>query len=225
MKLSAKTYLLIASVAIFLGLPLLFYAMGDTPRRSLVKEVFSILTLLAFTAVLGQFFLARSNTLALSLFKPLQVQTVHKYLAYSALAVILLHPVLIVLPRAFEGGITPWTAFVTMITTFDNLGILAGLAAWVLLVVLGVTAYFRKRLIPHFAKRYRGWRGFHGALAVFFTALAIWHAIDLGRHTDTAMTVLFLSLALIGAAMLAKMYWDARPKPSQPASATQGASA
>jgi predicted ferric reductase len=212
MKLSAQTYAIIVGLAVFVGLPLLFYTLGDAPRRTYLKEAISIATLLAFTMMLGQFFLARSNETLLSLFKPPQIQKFHKYIAYSAVAVILLHPALIVLPRSLEGGIKPWDAFVIMITDLGNLGIVLGLIAWVLLLVLGVTAFFRRKLIPHFTLKYRGWRYFHGGLAVTLTVLALWHSIALGRHTDVAMSVFFLSLATLGFVMLAHMYWGAAPK-------------
>ena len=214
MKRSAQISVIIAALAVFVGLPLLFYALGDAPRRTVLKEAFSIVTLLAFSMMLGQFFLARSNETLLSLFKPPQIQKVHKVIAYSAIGVIFVHPVLIVLPRYFEGGIRPWDAFVTMITDFGNLGIMLGLAAWAVMVVLGLTVFFRRKLIPHFRLRYRGWRYFHGGLAVGFTVLALWHSIALGRHTGIAMSVFFVTLALLGFAMLARMYWGGVPKKS-----------
>lgn len=224
MNFSARTYAIIAALAVFIGLPLVFYGLGDAPRRSVLKEVISVLTLLAFSMMIGQFFLARSNATLLSLFKPVQIQKVHKYIAYSAVAVILLHPVLIILPRAFEAGVKPWDAFVIMITSFDNLGVLLGLAAWVLLLVLAVTAYFRNPLIKRFTHRYRGWRYFHGGLAVSFTILALWHAIELGRHTGIAMSAFYLVLALAGFALLARLYRDqlqkARATPTSEGAAT-----
>lgn len=175
--------------------------------------------------MLGQFFLARSNEALLSLFKPPQIQTVHKYIAYSAVGAILLHPVLIVLPRALEGGVKPWDAFVTMVTEFDSLGIVLGIGAWLVLVVLATTAYFRKRLIPRFSLKYRGWRYFHGGLAVTFTVLALWHSIELGRHTDVALSLFFITLALLGFAMLARMYWGGGQPARAPAPpAAQGTS-
>lgn len=216
MKFTVQLVTILAALAVFVGLPLLFYGLGDAPRRSLLKEAISLATLLAFAAMLGQFFMARSNAWLLSVFKPLQIQTVHKYIAYTAVAVILLHPVLIVLPRALEGGIRPWDAFVTMITEIDSLGIVLGLVAWVLLLMLVVTAFFRKPVIKRLSTHYRGWRYSHGGLAVSFTALALWHAITLSRHTDAPMSALFFTLAVIGFAMLAKLYWGAIPaKPAQ----------
>ncbi|CUH67425.1 Ferric reductase like transmembrane component [Thalassovita gelatinovora] len=223
MNFSGKTYTFIAALAVFIGLPLLFYALGEAPRRSILKESFSLITLLAVSLMVGQFFLARSNATLLNLFKPPQIQKVHKYIAYSAVGVIFLHPVLIVLPRYFEGGVKPWDAFLTMITTFDSLGILLGLFAWGAMLVLGVTAYFRKKLIPHFSARYRGWRYFHGGLAVAFIIAALWHAIELGRHTDIAMSAFFVILTLIGFALLAKLYWGAMPKKPHTPPISEGA--
>lgn len=211
MKLTVKSATLVAAIAIFIGFPLMFYALGDAPRRTLLKEGISLVTLLAFTAMLGQFFLARSNTWLLSVFKPPQIQKVHKYIAYTAVGIILLHPALIVLPRYLEGGIRPWDAFVTMITDLGNLGIVLGLIAWVLLLILSVSAFLRKPIIKRLSTHYRGWRYFHGGLAVSFTALALWHAIALGRHTDIAMSVFLVTLAVFGFALLARMYWGAAP--------------
>ncbi len=211
MKLTVKSATLVAAIAIFIGFPLMFYALGDAPRRTLLKEGISLVTLLASTAMLGQFFLARSNTWLLSVFKPPQIQKVHKYIAYTAVGIILLHPALIVLPRYLEGGIRPWDAFVTMITDLGNLGIVLGLIAWVLLLILSVSAFLRKPIIKRLSTHYRGWRYFHGGLAVSFTALALWHAIALGRHTDIAMSVFLVTLAVFGFALLARMYWGAAP--------------
>ena len=76
MKRTARTCAIIAALAVFIGLPLLLYALGDAPRRSVLKESISILTLLAFSMMLGQYFLARSNETLLSLFEPPQIQKV-----------------------------------------------------------------------------------------------------------------------------------------------------
>lgn len=218
MKFTVQRVTILAAITVFVGLPVLFYVLGDAPRRTVLKEAISIATLLAFATMLGQFFMARSNTWLLSVFKPPQIQKVHKYIAYSAVAVILAHPALIVLPRTLEGGVRPWDAFVTMITEIGSLGIVLGLIAWVLLLVLAVTAYFRKPIIKRLPTHYKGWRYVHGGLAVGFTTLALWHVIELGRHTDIAMSVLFITLSLIGFAMLAKLYWPTRPTPRPPES-------
>lgn len=224
MERTARIFMITTALTVFIGLPLLLYALGDTPRRSVLKEAISLLTLMAFTMMLGQYFLARSNILLLSLFKPLQIQKFHKYIAYSAVTVILLHPVLIVLPRYFEGGVTPLDAFVTMITEVDNIGILLGIAAWLLLLILVLTAYFRRPLIKRFTNHYRGWRHFHGALVVSFTVLALWHSIALGRHTDVVMSAFLITLAIAGFALLARLYWGEHANVPDSESVTNGAS-
>jgi len=223
MKIGAKSYALVAAVAVFIGLPLLLYSLGDAPRRSMMKEALSILTLLAFSLLLGQFFLARSNETILSLFKPRQIRAVHKVIAYGAVGVMLFHPFLIVLPRCYEAGVKPWDAFVTMITTFESLGVLLGLGAWVLLLLLAVTSFFRILLIQRFNIKFPAWRYFHVGLAVVFVTLAIWHAIDLGRHTDTAMAAFFIPLALMGVALLARPYLGEVPKSPTPAPTSERA--
>lgn len=206
LKPDARLAALAAGLAVFVGLPLLIYALGDFPRRSILKEILSLATVLSFAVMIGQFFLARSNAALAALFRPVELQKLHKAQAYGAIAVIALHPALIVLPRFFEGGVRPWDAFSTMITRFDNLGILAGEIAWALMVVIAVTAWFRVSLARRFATRYRGWRAVHAGLAVGFIGLAAWHVITLGRHLDGAMTTLFLSLIALGVGMLARLY-------------------
>jgi len=224
MKLDLRTSTLAATVAVFIGLPLLLYALGDFPRRSVLKEVLSVITLLAFMLVLGQFFLARSNAAILSLFKPQQIQRVHKYIAYSAISVLLLHPFLIVLPRYFEAGVKPLDALITMLTSLDSLGVVLGMIAWALMLVLGASAMFRMTLIKRFAIRYRNWRYFHGTLSVGFAGLTLWHSIELGRHTDLSMSLVMAALALVGAVPLLRLYRDAiAPARSQETATPEGA--
>lgn len=212
MKINTQTATILGAVLVFIGLPILIYTLGDAPRRTMLKEVISVTTLLAFAAMLSQFFMARSNTWLLSVFKPPHIQKVHKYIAYTAVGIILLHPVLIVLPRALEGGIRPWDALITLITEFDSLGVVLGLAAWCLMLVLAAMAWFRMPIMKLMTTRYCGWRYVHGALAVTFIVLALWHAIETGRHTGLVMSALYLTLAVIGLAMLATLYRGARPQ-------------
>jgi len=207
----ARAFAIANAIAVFIGLPVLFYLLGDAPRRSFLKEALSIVTLLAFSLMLGQFFLARSNRALLALFRAPAIQKVHKWIAYGAISVIFLHPFFIVLPRWFEAGVKPWDAFWTMVTTFDSLGILLGLFAWVAMVAIGLTAFFRMTLMKRFKSGYRGWRAFHAVLTVSFTVAAVWHAVDLGRHTDLAMSAMFIGLAAAGIGLLARLYLPQYP--------------
>lgn len=87
-----------------------------------------------FAAMLGQFFTARSNTWLLSIFRPPQIQKVHKCIACTAVGIILLHP----------GPDRP---------------------------------------VARARRRRASVRRFRRGLAVAFTALALWHSIELGHHT------------------------------------------
>ncbi len=217
MKPDLKKYLVIAAVLVFVGLPILFYILGDFPRRSVLKESISLLTLLAFSLMLGQFFLARSNMEVIKLYSLRRIRSVHTVIAYSAVSLLLLHPFLIVLPRYFEAGVDPWDAFVTVLTTFDSAGIIFGLIAWVMLFGLTMTAMFRIRLIKTLRTNYPRWRHFHGILSITLTVFAIVHAIELGRHTHTAMAVFMVVLAVAGVAMLMRMYLPSRSRAQEPA--------
>lgn len=215
MKPELKTYNVIAAVLVFVGLPVLFYALGDFPRRSVLKEGISVLTLLTFSLMLGQFYLARSNMGVIQLYNLRNVQRVHKVIAYFVLTVVLLHPFLIVVPRYFEAGIDPISALVTLLTSFDNLGVVLGMIGWVAMLVLATTSIFRMSLIKHYTIKYRNWRMFHGYLSVVLVTAALVHVILLGRHTSGPMVGLMIALVIGGIALLFKMYFGPVPKPAE----------
>lgn len=202
----------VPATLIFVGLPLLLWATGDFPRRTLLKESLSVLTLLAFSLMLGQFFLAPINESAVKALKAARVVHYHKIIGFTFVAVLLVHPFLIVLPRYYESGIDPVEAFVTLITTFDSTGVLLGMAAWCTMVILGITSLIRGSL-PMGIKT---WKIFHGALSVLFVCLATWHAIDLGRHTNATVSSLLIILAAGGVALLLRSYLPKPHKKEQP---------
>lgn len=209
MKPDLKIYNLVAAAVLFIGVPIALYAFGDFPRRSWLKEGLSIATLLAFSLMMGQFFLARSNLAMLQIHTMMNVQRLHKAIAYGVLAVVLLHPFLIVLPRYFEAGVDPVDALVTMLTSFNKPGVVLGEIAWVSMLVLSITSIFRMRLIKRFKIKYRNWRYFHGGLSVVLVLAALIHSIALGRHTDAPMMVFEITLTVIGLWLLAKLYFGA----------------
>lgn len=202
MNKNSKIDYLIPATGIFIGLPLLFWALGDFPRRTVLKESLSILFILSFCLMLGQFFLGRGNKNIIMRFKMINVLKFHKVIAYTIVSVFLVHPFLIVVPRYFESGVTPMEAFTTIITTFNSTGIVLGLIAWFLLLVLGITSLIRNKL----PMKYITWRYFHGILSILFISFATFHAIDLGRHTNLAMSIYMIILAVSGVALLLKTY-------------------
>ncbi len=203
MENQIRKYNIIAAILVFVGIPVLIYALGDFPRRSLLKESISLLTILSFSLLIAQFFLARSNKKMLKSNKMIRVIKIHKIIGYIFVSVILVHPILIVLPRYFEGGINPVEAFTIMLTTTDSTGVLLGITSWVLLLILGLTSFFRNKL----AMKYKTWRMFHGILSMIFISTATWHAIDLGCHTTLPISVFLLILATSGIILLFITYF------------------
>lgn len=197
-----KKYHLIAALVIFITTPLLFYVLGDVPKRTCLKESISILTILAFFIILGQFYLTRSNK-ASKVHKMAKVIKLHKIIGYVFVCILLLHPFLIVFPRYFEAGVDPIDAFITMVTTFNSLGIILGIIAWLLMLVLGLTSLLRNKI----GLKYTTWRLIHGILSTLFVVLAAWHAINLGRHTDLTLSIYIVIVAAVGIQLLLRTYF------------------
>ncbi|MDX2414320.1 MAG: ferric reductase-like transmembrane domain-containing protein [Bacteroidales bacterium] len=202
MEKKIQIYNTIAAIIIFVCFPLLLWAVGDFPRRTLLKEVVSLLSIIAFSLMLGQFFLVRSNRNILDGHKMAGFLKIHKFIGYFFIPVLFLHPLLIVFPRYFESGISPVDAFVIMISNYDKTGIFLGMLAYLLMLILGLTSLFRKRL--NF--KYSTWRLIHGCLSIAFIIVAVWHVLIQGRHMNLPMSVLILTLAAAGVGLLLKTY-------------------
>lgn len=199
-----RRYNRIGTVLLFIVLPVLIYVLGDFPRRTFLKETLSVVTIIAFFFLLLQFFMSRANRNFLREgHKMGRVIKWHKVLGYVFVGIILLHPFFIVLPRYFESGIEPGEAFVKLITTTETGGIILGIIAWILLLIIGLTSVFRNKI----GLSYKTWRYLHGILSLLFIGIASFHVIDMGRHINTAMTVLIAALAISGATLLLKLYF------------------
>jgi len=198
-----KKYNLISIGLVFISLPILIWALGDFPKRTLLKESLSVLTLLSFSLMLGQFFLSRSNDIFTRNLNRNKVIKIHKIIGYLFIGILLAHPFLIVFPRYFESGIDPMEAFMTLITSFNSLGVVLGMIAWCLMLILGVTALFRKRL----PMKVKTWRIYHGISAILFITLAGWHALDLGRHTRLSLSIYIIFFLVGGVSLLLKTYF------------------
>lgn len=206
-----KKYNYISFSVVFIGLPILLFCLGNFPPRAVFKNTISLVTLLAFSLILGQFFLSRTNNFTKKIHKFKNVIALHKAIGYFVVGVFFLHPFLIVLPRYFEVGPNPLDSFIKMITTFDSLGVILGLIAWSLMLIIGITALFRNRL----PISYKSWRVFHGLLSVAFVIIATWHSLDFGRHTEGTLGIFFIIIATIGSLMLLKIYLFKNKKKEQ----------
>jgi predicted ferric reductase len=54
--------------------------------------------------------------------------------------------------------------------------------------------------------KYQTWRVIHGGLALLCIFSAVFHVIDLGRHTDFAMTLFIVLMSAGGIYLLLKTY-------------------
>ena len=197
-----KTYNRIAAIAVFVALPVLIFALGDFPRRTLLKETISLLTILAFFVMLLQFYLSRANRNILQGHKMGKVIKWHKVLGYVFVSVLLLHPFLIVVPRYFEAGITPKDAFIELLSNFSQQGLWLGLTAWILMFIIGLTSLLRNKL-PF---TYKTWRLIHGYLSIAFILIASLHVVEMGRHINRPMYWLIAILSISGVAILLRTY-------------------
>lgn len=180
---------------------LLIWTMGNFPERSLLKEALSVITILAFYQLIGQFFWARTNRSAVRTLTMGKVLKYHELIGYTFIIIMSFHPLYLVIPRFFESGVSPVDAFITIITTL-NQGLVLGIIAWCLMMVLGITSLVRKKL----PIKYNTWRVFHTILAILFVSIAAWHVIDLGRHSSLAMSIVITILTAGGILLLLQTY-------------------
>ena len=202
MKIQSYIFKFSALIIAFIAVPLFLYFSGNFPRRTTLMETFSIVTILAFSLLLSQFFTSRLNYKLMKQIRMVNVVAMHRFIGYLFISVILLHPFFIIIPKFFDDGVTPTDAFVKLITTFSTTGIILGLIAYGIMLILLVTAYFRFKL--HL--EYRTWRKLHSYLTLLFVITATWHVIDMGRHSNRSFTVYYLLAVTLGIFFLLKTY-------------------
>lgn len=195
-------HFLLHSLLAFVGMPLLLLYLGNAPVRSHLKESLSLVTILSFSLLLWQFFTTPSNTQAIQELRATGIRKVHAVAGYICTGLLLAHPLFLVVPRFFDRIMEPTDAFVNIITTFTGKGIVFGMISWSLLMILGITSFFRNN-IP---LTYVVWRRIHGVLAILFVAAALIHVQDLGRHANLGLSSLFIVMAGSGVLLLLTTY-------------------
>lgn len=176
---------IITLILVFIGLPMAIYAFGDFPRRSVLKEAISVITIISFFVMLLQFYLSRFNKDLDKKVKKSKLINWHKVLGYVFVSVLLLHPFLIALPQYTNQGLTPWEAFGSLVGEWNSYGVSMGMIAWLLMFVIGLLSAFRNRL----KMKYTSWRLLHGWMSLAFVVVAALHVISLGRHINTPMDI------------------------------------
>ncbi len=178
----------------FAGTALIVWSFISFPERSLLMRSLSTLTIAAFFLLLGQFICTRkvyNNSTAQSICNLFKL---HNTIGYSSLAVVILHPLFLVVPKMKGNTLTPGDSLLTIVSNVSSSGIVAGIVAWVILVLVGVMSYFRKQL----GWKYTTWKSMHTGLALTFTIAAVYHVIYLSRHASIPMTSFVIIFASCG---------------------------
>lgn len=194
MEAIVKTRWFSQGLILFLAAPLSLLWMGGNPAgRPIYMVALSALTVLGFSLLVAQFYLSRGNRGLVREAKMKRVLPLHKLVGYSFALVLLLHPLFVLVPRALGGGADFEGSFVRLLTTV-SLGSLSGELAWLCLLALLLTSYFRDKL----PMKYRSWRLLHGILSVVFLLSALLHAVKFGRHFSAVVAIFFVGLSAIG---------------------------
>jgi predicted ferric reductase len=193
-------------VAVLLGYFLavlisLMVAAAYEPRHQLpYREIAAGLALVGFVMLSLQFLLsARFEVIAGRIGIDLLMRF-HQLMARTALAFLLLHAALYVVPLLVTGRGWGRRRVLEAAQTAEFHG---GVAAIILLLVLVVLALRRRRL----PIRYEMWRGLHGLLGTAVLLLGAWHALALGRYAShDAVRLLLLGFVAIAVALLVHVY-------------------
>lgn len=192
-----------ALIFIFIAVPVFLYFSGNFERRNTLMETLSIVTILAFSLLLSQFFTSRLNYKLMKQIRMVNLIAIHRFIGYVFISVILLHPFFIIVPKFFDDAVTPIDAFVRLITTYNTIGIIFGLIAYGIMIILMVAAFFRFKMNLH----YRTWRSLHGYLTLLFVITATWHVIDMGRHSNGSYTLFYLLVVATGVYYVLRKYF------------------
>ncbi|MDX2436924.1 MAG: ferric reductase-like transmembrane domain-containing protein [Acidobacteriota bacterium] len=187
--------LMVALVPVFLAVN------QDVPAGSAYKQVVLFLSLAAFGLVLGQFWLSRLVPRSVTKTRPAVVLRWHKIVGYSAVGFLALHPILMIARRFWVQESDPIENLLLMLRAP---ALLPAVAAWVVMALLGILSISRKRFRP------KSWRLLHGLLSAAFAGLATWHVVAAGRHSNAAMSVLWIVLAGGAVAELLSSYLPIR---------------
>lgn len=202
MKKESYIFKLGALFLAFVIVPLALYFLGNFGKRTILKEILSMLTILGFSLLLSQFFTSRLNKTLVKKIRMVNVLKIHKIIGYTFISILLLHPFFIIVPKFFDNGVTPSDTFVRLITTFSSTGVILGLTAYASMLILLVTSYFRFKL--HL--KYKTWRNLHGYITLLFIITAAWHVINIGRHSNISFSAYYIIAITIGVFYLLRTY-------------------
>lgn len=202
MKKQRHIFRLIILAILFIAVPIILYNLADFPKRNLLMETLSVITILGFTLFISQFFSTRMNKKLVKDIRMVNVLKIHKIIGYTFVSILLFHPIFIIVPKFLDNTVSPTNAFLKLITTFNSSGVILGLIAYTCMVIIIITSFFRFKLHLN----YRTWRSLHGYFTMLFILTATWHVINLGRHSNTTFSIYYVLIVTSGIFYLLKTY-------------------
>lgn len=187
-------------VVVFLSLiafvPVFLAVNQSVPTQFSTQQAVLLLSLAALGLVLGQFWLSRLTPRSVAKVKPAVMFRWHKAVGYAAGAFLLIHPVLVIVRRFWVLESDPVDNLFLMLRAP---ALLPAIIAWVLLALLVVLALVRRGFSA------KSWRIMHGLVSSGFSAMAVWHVVTVGRHSNAPMSSYWIILVAgaVGALFLA----------------------
>lgn len=173
---------------LFVGIPVGLALTQEVPVQTNFQLTVLLVSVGAFGLALGLFWLTRLMPKGSVDMRLGKMMAWHKYLGYAICIVFLAHPFLLIARRFWAVESNP----------IDNLKLMLtapllwpAIAAWLLLMLIMLTSFMRK----HFSAVV--FRNLHGWMSISFAALAAWHVIAIGRHSDLVVAALWGLLAAI----------------------------
>jgi len=196
-----KRLFILLFLLFFAGAPIYLALAQEVPVKSVWQLAVLLVSLSAFGLLLGLYGLSRLLPQGLVKMKFSSTLRWHKYIGYLAGLVFMLHPFLMVARRFTVEESNPVDNFMLML---KSPLMLTGIIAWALLLVIVVTAFFRKHLPAQF------FRYLHGVLSIGFVGFSTWHVVTIGRHSSPALSGFWIALAAGAVATLLISYLPVR---------------
>jgi len=174
MPASVLAALFVAIALAPVGLALL----DEGPPANVWREFSGALALIAFAIILMQFLLSGRFTFVSGRAGIDLTMRLHQLAARTALAFLILHPLLYAGPRLASGDLPG--SFSILQGMFLSERLRTGVLAWLLMIALVAMAIWRDRL----PIRYEAWRLTHGLGALAIAALGLHHTVTAGSYSS-----------------------------------------
>lgn len=171
------------------------------PARPFHQELATGLGMMSFSIILVEFVLSgRFKSVSSGTGMDVTMR-IHQWMARTALAFAVLHPLLY--RGTASGGQRPWDITRQLTLTTDFSALASGIAAYLLLAMLVVSAMARTAL----GYKYETWRLTHGIGALLLVLLLLHHTLHAGRYGgDPSMMYLWFAMTGIAVASMVLVY-------------------